>query len=141
MSYNPYQAPLSVPSGDGFPGDPDRLLKIAKAQRSVNLALLMYLGLIPINVGISLAGEVASWVGFALILYILVMLVFGAVSVFRLASVLRGRGLAILYLVGMIIPLIGAILLLSLSSRATRELRAAGIKVGLLGANPADVAR
>jgi hypothetical protein len=36
---------------------------------------------------------------------------------------------------------IGLILLLVLSSQATKELRKAGIKVGLLGANPEDVER
>ena len=43
---------------------------------------------------------------------------------------------AIIYVLGLLVPLLGLLLLLSVSGKATKELRSAGIKVGLLGANP-----
>ncbi len=63
----------------------------------------------------------------------------GVVSVFSLASIFRGRVVAVIYVIGQIVPLLGLLLLLSINGKATKELRAAGIRVGIMGANPDSV--
>jgi len=61
--------------------------------------------------------------------------VFGVISVYRLASALGySTGLRVLFVVLMFVPLASLIVLLMLIDRATKALRAAGYKVGLLGA-------
>lgn len=136
---NPYRAPVSEGPHVDMPQDRERLRRIAGAQRLVNVAVLLYLGIIPINVGLRMTGVVASWIGLLVLVYLFVVLVVGVIAVFRLASMFRGTVVALLYLVGMIVPLLGLLLLVSLSGRATKELRAAGINVGLLGANPKTI--
>ena len=136
---NPYAPPDSLPQDLPSHQDPDRLRRIAKAQRQVNVAAALYLGLIPVNILFSVADiqvGLASWI---IVLYLLVVLAMGAVSIFRLAAVFRGPVVAVIYVLGLLIPLVGLLLLLSVSGKATRELRSAGIKVGLLGANPKDI--
>ena len=58
--------------------------------------------------------------------------------VYRLAAALGHT--AIVWVLGVVfLSCIGLLLLLILSSKATKELRNAGFKVGLLGANPKDI--
>ena len=136
---NPFRAPAPVSSTVEISQDRERLKRIASAQRHVNIAVLLYLGLIPVNVALNVAGEAAPWIGLFLLPYLLLVFVLGAVSIFRLAAAFRGNGVAIIYVICMIIPCVGLLLLLSLSSMATKELRAAGVKVGLLGADPSNL--
>jgi hypothetical protein len=133
-------------------GELARLLKVAKAQRGVNLCLLLSLVCYVLifagagftaerGAGANSAGGGAALISIAGSLGILVVAVFQVIYVYRLASSL-GTGVPILWVLGILfLSCIGLILLLVLSSKATKQLRDAGFKVGLLGGNPADVER
>jgi asparagine N-glycosylation enzyme membrane subunit Stt3 len=133
---NPYKSPETVSPGSDAPKDRDRLRRIARAQRQVNLAVLLYLAIIPVNLALGAVGGGAPWVSVVLGLFVLIILGLGATSVYKLASIFRGNVVAVVYVLGLLVPLLGLLLLLSISGKATKELREAGIKVGLLGADP-----
>ena len=70
---------------------------------------------------------------------LLAVVIFQVIYVYRLASSLE-TGIPILWVLGILcLSCIGLLLLLVLSSKATKQLREAGFKVGLLGAIPKDV--
>jgi len=72
---------------------------------------------------------------------VLAVAIFQVIYVYRLASSLE-TGIPILWVLGILcLSCIGLLLLLVLSSKATKQLREAGFKVGLLGGNPKDVER
>ena len=127
-----------------------RLLKIAQAQRGVNMAILLTFASYAILVlggfmapagraGASAAATPAfALLPLAGLLGLLAALVLQIIYVNRLASSLQHT--AILWVLGVIfLSCIGLILLLILSSKATKELRNAGFKVGLLGGNPKEI--
>jgi hypothetical protein len=133
-------------ASSGRAGDLARLLKIAKAQRGVNLAILLVLvcyGLIfasgvfvPVRPG---AGGPAALIPLVAVVGLLAVLIFQVINVYRLASAL-GMGAPIIWVLGVFfLSCIGLLLLLHLSSKATKELRKAGFKVGLLGADPNQI--
>jgi len=135
---NPYAAPTTATTLAPDVGR-DRLRKIATAQRQTNLAVLFYLCLIPLNIALSTVANGAPWAAIILGVAALAVLVFGAVSVYSLASQFRGKIVAVVYVLGLLVPLLGLILLISISSKATTILKDNGIKVGLLGANPSTI--
>ncbi len=124
-------------------GDMARLMKIAKGQRGVNMAILLTFASYAVLVlgggfarspgpGASSEMGVLPIIG---LLGVLAAVVLQVMYVYRLASALGH--IAILWVLGVVfLSCIGLILLLVLSSQATKELRSAGFKVGLLGANP-----
>jgi hypothetical protein len=125
-----------------------RLLKIAKAQRGVNLAILLTFagyGLLILGPFAARAGQGGAGAASALamlslvgLLVILTAVVFQVIHVYRLAGALDHN--AILWVLGVIfLGCIGLLLLLTLSSKATKELRNAGFKVGLLGGKPKEI--
>jgi hypothetical protein len=125
-----------------------RLLKIAKAQRGVNLAILLVLicyvlilfggVLAPVRPG---AGGPAALIPLVGGVGLIAVLIFQVINVYRLASALE-VGVPILWVLGVFfLSCIGLLLLLLLSSKATKELRKAGFKVGLLGADPNEIQR
>ncbi len=135
---NPYAAPLAtdaVVQGAGR----EHLRKIASAQRNVNLAVLFYLALIPLNIVLSIVAAEVAWGAIVLGLAALAVLIFGAVSVYSLASLFHGPLGGVIYVLGLLVPVLGLILLVMLSSKATKILKSNGIKVGLLGANPQQI--
>jgi hypothetical protein len=115
----------------------ESLLRVAKAQKGVTWCILVLLLLY----GGSLAG-MSSGIPAAsiLMLGVLVVLPFQLIYVYRLASALE-MGVPLLWVVGMFLSCIGLILLLILSTKATKALREAGFKVGLMGANLAEIER
>jgi len=98
----------------------DETLQIAKAQKGVIWCILGNL--------------ICILVPFAF----LVALPFQMYYIYRLASSLRA-GLPVLWLLGMFVPLLSLILLLILSSRSTAAIRAAGFRVGLMGAKIREI--
>lgn len=132
---NPYHPPLTAGTISGPSADRQELREIALAQRQVNLAVLLYLCLIPINVGLSILSESAPWAGIVLGVIALCVFGFGALSVYKLAAIFRGKTVAVIHALGLLVPLLGIILLFTNSQKATKILQANGIKVGLLGAN------
>ncbi len=115
--------------------DRDRLRRVAAWQRRLNLAVLLQLLFVPYLMLVSFS----SLGPFSVVLipgYFLVFMLLGVVSVFSLASIFRGRVVAVIYVIGQIVPLLGLLLLLSINRKATKDLRAAGIHVGIMGATP-----
>lgn len=127
FSSNPYatpQAQVADFKSDGKEGQ-ETLRRIASGQKLIIYAILGQI----LAVGVSTTIEVPGG------LLILAALVFSLVGVVKLAGALGASVLVrVLLALGMFLPLISLVILLSLSSRATKRLRAAGYKVGLLGA-------
>jgi hypothetical protein len=70
----------------------------------------------------------------------LAMIALMMIGVYQLASALRyGVASCVLYTIGMLVPLVSLIILLSLNQKATNVLRHSGIKVGLMGARLSDL--
>jgi hypothetical protein len=125
--FDPYAAPRSpvadVPSPPG--AETARLNRVASGQRLLIYALLVSVVAIvlqasigPLAAVITLAASLAAIVG-----------------VLRTAAALGRSVLArVLYVVAMLLPLINLLAMLAMSAQATKALRAAGYRVGLLGA-------
>lgn len=135
---NPYAASV-VESKLVSGGDRERLRKIATAQRHVNFAVLFYLCLFPFNIAVSAIAGDTIWAALLTLVAVLAVLVYGMVSVFCLASLFHGTVSAVFHVLGLFVPLLGLVILIMISSRATTILRANGVKVGLLGANPKTI--
>lgn len=137
-THNPYEVP-EVHNIASASESRERLRRIAAGQRNTNLAALSYICLLPASLlSRSVADSIPGSGVIFLVLFVCVI-AYGAVSVYGLASVLRGRVLAVIYVVGLLVPFLGLLLLLLLSGSATKILRENGIKVGFLGADPRTV--
>ena len=104
---NPYQAPISSATPVDV-SSTDMVAAVAKAQRLVNLAILFYLFLIPINIASNVISERTngeSIVPLLVLPILLAVLVFVLIAVGRLAYALHGVGNAIIYCIAMLIPL------------------------------------
>lgn len=122
---NPYQAPAADLEQQRFGGDAEG---VALGQRLIIYAILAQLG------ALALKGVLGPLAG-------LVLLGALGMSLFGVYRVSKGLGhstpIKIVIGVCMFIPLVSLITLLLLNSRATTALRAAGYRVGLLGASKA----
>jgi hypothetical protein len=103
-----------------FSQQPERILKIAKAQKSILWCILCNL--------------ICLFIPLFYLIVIPVQIYF----VYQLAAALE-VGVPILWAAGMLVPLLSLILLLILSQRATNEIRNAGFNVGLMGANLREI--
>ena len=99
--------------------------KVASGQKLILYAILVNF----LTIGLQMAiGDMAGLLG-------IVAIVMSLVGFFRLATGLGySTGAKIGLVVLLLIPFVGLITLLILNSRATKALREAGYKVGLLGA-------
>lgn len=114
----------------------DYLLKVATAQKHVLYVVLAYVLLIVVN--LVLGRVLPGMINVGMFAFLAVAIA-GAITVYRLASLFRSKVVAAIYLVGLLVPCLGLLLLLSISQEATRVLKENGIKVGLLGANLDDI--
>jgi len=146
MSENPYQSPRAVEEAavGVLSGSRDDLRKVAKYQKGVILSLLATI-LSAVAVG-GLRGAVADAPNLVLGILILVMaLVYfgaaiaGTVFVFLLALKVYGTGAGVLFGIAALIPCVGLLALLRINAKATSVLKQNGIRVGFLGANPAEI--
>lgn len=135
---NPYELPSVATTHEQDASDRSRLRKIAVAHRQVNLAILYYLCVVPIS-GLVIVGESAMWAKVVFGVIGMAVLDLGVVSVYNLAEKLRGKTVAIVHAVGLLIPFLGLILLMTNSREATKMLQANGINVALFGANPETI--
>jgi hypothetical protein len=110
----------------------EALRRVAMLQRRVNLTIAGYLGLVAI---VALVGGGNCLFGLGAVVIGGCSLVFAA----QLAFALHGEGAAALSLVAMFVPFVNLATLAILSAGATSRLRAAGIPVGLLGADPGSI--
>jgi len=121
---NPYQAPDGVISNSEI-GEV-AIEQVARGQKLIIYAILINIISIILQIVIH---PIIGFVG-------LISLALSIIGIIKLATGLGSSVLAkIIYIILMIIPLVNLITLLVLNSRATRELRAAGYKVGLMGAS------
>ncbi|MDB5297180.1 MAG: hypothetical protein JWO31_3163 [Phycisphaerales bacterium] len=120
-----YATPSAAPRAD--------LRTIAQRQRALMFCILGYLALVvarfvlPPSLSILLA------------LAAFAVSITAAVFVFMLALSLYSTGVGVLLGILTLIPLVGLIVLLVINSKATGLLRQHGLKVGLLGADPAQI--
>lgn len=135
---NPYETPAApssvVPARDQL----EKVRSVAKAQRLVNIAILLYLLLVFASFATPPL-DPNSMLPLFLLLVILSMLGFIIFAVARMGYSMHGVGHAILYSVAMLIPCLGIILLLILNSRVTNFLTRNGVKVGIMGADPKTI--
>lgn len=130
---NPYQPPADPSSG--FPQrstvDLDGLRTIARHQRHINLAILAQIGLM----------VVAGVFGQSLIISLayLVVAIATMVAEVLLVKALHGVVVAVVCAPLMFVPCLNLLTLLLFNQQATKRIRDAGYKVGLLGANPDDI--
>jgi hypothetical protein len=134
------QTPPPDPSLSNYPrpnlaGDRQVLKEVAIAQRHVMLCVLGQLGIFCLNL-IAGSQHIAA-LSIVDMFLALGLLVFMIMSVIRLA---KGLLLSpVIYVILMFIPCVSLLMLLSLSGKATKQLQQAGIKVGLLGADPNSI--
>jgi hypothetical protein len=69
----------------------------------------------------------------------LVVAGFVIIAAYRLGQRLSGVGVGILAGIAMLLPIVWIVVLVVLSSKASKQLRAAGIRVGFFGADPASI--
>lgn len=130
MSSNPYAAPSAV-VGEVVASaeERERMKRVASGQRMMVWAVL---GMLVSN-GMTGSHDLLM-LGVGGLLAI-VCLVFAIIGVVRLARALGSNGImCTIAAICMIIPLANLIVMILMSMRATRALKAAGFKVGLLGA-------
>ena len=109
------------------------LRTIATRQRAIMACILGYI--VAIVCKVALPPELRLIVSIA----VLALGVTAAVFVFILAMAVYSNGVGILLGILTLIPLIGLFVLLTVNGKATTILRAHGIKVGLMGADPAQI--
>ena len=117
--------PMNNLGGGNMTGETEEpaLVKVAKGQKSVLWFVLLLLVLNLASTRFPLIGVAGLVVG-----------IIGCILVYRLAKAL---GMSVPWLIGLllIIPFVGIGVLLILNSRATRTLKDAGFRVGLMGAD------
>jgi len=123
---NPYSPPGAKVDDVDSGVDIERLNRVASGQRLVIFALLASIVAVALQ---AVIGEIA-------VVFSLAASIVAIIGIVRLAGGLGSSGLArFFYAVVMLVPLVNLIVMLILSSRATRALRAGGYRVGFLGAS------
>lgn len=132
MSSNPYAAPSAVVGEvmqDGV--DRDRLRRIASGQRMMVWAVLLQF----VAGGVNGAFQDHPMVRPIAVIAAFVFAIMAIIGAVRLSRALGSHIVTtILVAILMIVPLVNLVTMLVLSMRATRALRKAGVRVGLMGA-------
>jgi hypothetical protein len=137
---NPYAPPTELSHASPVPGsgiDVARLRAVARSHRLINLAILSNIATFVLVITASSLGD-GRMAHVAVSLLGVLFLVVGAVSLFAaawLAYALGGIAVAVLCSLLMFVPVLSLFMLVIMSQIATRRLRKAGCKVGLLGAD------
>ncbi|MCY2985443.1 MAG: hypothetical protein NTY15_17595 [Planctomycetota bacterium] len=109
----------STPTGPD--GDAVRHNRIATARRRVQLAILLYLCILPLNILFTNYGELVPFDGLPLVIIVFLIFGFAAISVYALSSRLQTKPTAILMTVAALIPLLGFAILLYTATLKTDE--------------------
>lgn len=122
---NPYQPPTVniEPESD----NELQLANIAKWQRIILYAILLYIVLIIMEIAIKVS------IGAVLVIIPLVLSLIGVT--FLAYALWQSYIIAAFYCLCMFVPLLNLLMLVFINSRASARLRAGGYKVGLLGAS------
>ena len=144
MSFNPYEAPAPIPQAPApaigvLSGTRADLRSVATYQRGIMVCILLYFIVMIMQAIIASQIEVPPLFRVLSGLAILANGVAGAVFVFLLSIKVYGPALGILLGILTLIPCLGLLALLRVNAKATNVLQQNGIKVGLLGANPATI--
>ena len=126
---------------DGFP-QPDReyLRGVAGSQRGIIFCILGQLALLPLQFVLgSLPPESELAARIALVSIYLAVAITAAVFLFQLALKVYSTGVGVLLGILTLVPVVGLIVLMVINQKATAILKNAGVRVGLLGANSADL--
>ena len=99
------------------------------------MCVLAQLGVVILNGVVVSTRTPALAIGIVVVVFGL--LIFMVLSVIKLASALNQS--AVLYAILMFVPCVSLITLFVLSGKATARLQEAGVKVGLLGADPNSI--
>lgn len=135
MSQAPVQvSPIPQPPVLGYaPARRNNLREIAVRQKAILWCIVAQIAALALMV--ALGPDLAWVIGLVRIVVSLASLVF----VFMLAVSVYKTGVGIVLGLLVLIPLVGLLVLLFINGKATKELRAHGIKVGLMGANLSQV--
>lgn len=130
---NPYTPPSSQSISQGPSiADLNHLLGIAKAQRGLMLGILGYLASIVLVFVLGMNSEGSAAIpGLLMLISGLFALVFLIVLTYRMSGVI----FAIIIGICSLIPFVGILVMLVISGRASKKLKQAGFKIGLLGAD------
>lgn len=136
---NPYEAGADIPTAS--PAErTEKTLSIARYQKRLLVCILLLLGVYAMNLIVQLNPDIIpQWFLIPLLIFQLAVNLTAIVSTILLARLVYGPISGIFIGLLVIIPCINLLILLVVSDRATRHLRAAGIRVGLLGAKSADL--
>ena len=139
MSENPYQSPTSPGTAVGvISGSVEDLRAVARYQRGIMICILLQIVSVILVIAIPKNDTLAP-LSLLISLGSLVVGVFATVFIFMLATKVYSTVVGVLLGVLTLIPCLGLIVLLSVNAKATGILRKNGIKVGLLGANVAEI--
>ena len=136
---NPFEAPNSEVVGV-ISGQKDDLRKVATYQRGIMLCILGTFFIVFGNVTASQVPDMVVMIQAILSILYLLILIAGAVLVVMMSiKVYEQLWVGILLGLLTMVPCIGLLFLLVVNQKATKVLRANGVRVGLLGGNPNDV--
>ena len=125
-SGNPYETPSNsseFSATRGLDAKQSSIQQIANGLRQVNIAVFLYLCIVPINMLFVTAGEKFPFDGLSLVAIPFLIFGFGAFAVYNLALLLRGKTFAALCAIGLLVPLLGFLVLLSVRHLGISELR------------------
>lgn len=114
----------------------NKVLKVAKRQKALVYTFLVYFFTAAITQGL-LATELKAIGSLIMLPLWLAMIIFNA----RLCWMVYGRFAAVLMIILGIIPLLNLLAVLAASSRANKLIKAAGFKVGFMGANTKEISQ
>ncbi len=134
MADNPFQSPRSSEVIGINSGRVEDLRKVATYQRGVLFCILIQILGTIVNIAI-VPAELRVIVAMGL----LVVALAGTVFVFLLAMHVYSTALGMVIGVLSLVPCLGLLVLLIVNTKATTVLRQNGVKVGLMGADPASV--
>jgi len=148
MNENPYQSPVEQKPVTGAQaimglrtGSIEELRKVASNQRGVLTCILLQLFIIGAQFVLRVAagGEPDAFLQLVFSLALITVGIISAIYIFRLAIRLYPPAVGIAMGILTLIPCIGLLVLMVLNGKATSVLRLNGIRVGLLGADPATI--
>lgn len=123
---NPYKAPLSDTQNQLDPELSERMERMSFGQKLVIYAVLIYF----------LAALARLIIGPLAFVLVFASLIMSLVGQYKVLSARQSHILVkIILFILLFVPLINILVLLSINSRATKALREAGYKVGLVGAS------
>jgi hypothetical protein len=137
LSSNPYSPPLSnvEQTKTHTAVERERLEKVRTGQRLVIWSILLYFGMGALSILSGNAPALANLLDLLIVAMLVAMFVMSFMGMFRMWS---GLGTPLIYRVVMfllmLVPLIGLLILVRSSAKATKTLKENGYRVGLLGA-------